>query len=343
MANPDSSNTSQYTATSQQPGQTSQPYHCDHGKEWENEAVKKQLDDVEMNSMASPGGLSMTLHNELVQVACEAATLAALKNGTLEPYSTPAPCHSLSSDGHKSETEAPPGKKRIPHKNEDKLVDTFKGKWNKEVVDILTTKFILAVKQGVYKHIQPTWLQMKENSIRLTRWINGGKRWKIYNSNYHRDPGAWTSIRLLLDTLGTLALRPEGTSSGPLWYPYLVEGDPAGYVITLPLLFWGPLFWAAPPSTLVSPSFEGITSQVSGGGLLPGFEWTPSELITLPPLGCGTLGFNEMQRCANMKEIINFYDPKWLKRGGKAEFPLPILVLYCVNGDNVEYMEHNHY
>jgi hypothetical protein len=91
MANPDSSNTSQYTATSQQPGQvhstsyfadcsveshtthifillthhrhvivtyqtqTSQPYHCDHGKEWENEAVKKQLDDVEMNSMASPG------------------------------------------------------------------------------------------------------------------------------------------------------------------------------------------------------------------------------------------------------------------------------------------------
>jgi hypothetical protein len=47
----------------------------------------------------------MTLYNELVQVACEAATLAALKNGTLEPYSTPAPCHSLSSDGHKSETE----------------------------------------------------------------------------------------------------------------------------------------------------------------------------------------------------------------------------------------------
>jgi hypothetical protein len=34
------------------------------------------------------------------------------------------------------------------------------------VVDILTTKFILAVKQGVYKHIQPTWLQMKENSVR---------------------------------------------------------------------------------------------------------------------------------------------------------------------------------
>jgi hypothetical protein len=58
-------------------------------------------------------------------------------------------------------------------------------------------------------------------------------------------------------------------------------------VITPPLLFWGPLFWAAPPSTLVSPSFEGITLQVSGGGLLPGFGPTsPPSLRCLNWL-CG--------------------------------------------------------
>ena len=43
---------------------------------------------------------------------------------------------------------------------------TFKGRWNKEVVEMLTTNFILAVKQGVYKPIHQTWPQMKEEAIR---------------------------------------------------------------------------------------------------------------------------------------------------------------------------------
>jgi len=34
------------------------------------------------------------------------------------------------------------------------LMQTFKGKWNKEVVEILTMAFILAVKQGQYKPVQ---------------------------------------------------------------------------------------------------------------------------------------------------------------------------------------------
>lgn len=46
------------------------------------------------------------------------------------------------------------------------LKQTFKGKWNKEVVEILTAKFILAVKQGAYKPVHQTWLQMKEDNVR---------------------------------------------------------------------------------------------------------------------------------------------------------------------------------
>ena len=46
------------------------------------------------------------------------------------------------------------------------LNQTFKGKWNKEVVEILTTRFILAVKQGTYKPIQQTWLQIEEDNVR---------------------------------------------------------------------------------------------------------------------------------------------------------------------------------
>jgi hypothetical protein len=46
------------------------------------------------------------------------------------------------------------------------LDQTFKGKWNKEVVEILTTKFILEVKQGTYQPVQHTWPQMKEDKVR---------------------------------------------------------------------------------------------------------------------------------------------------------------------------------
>jgi hypothetical protein len=51
----------------------------------------------------------MTLYNlnELVQAACEAAILTALralKNETLGPHSAPAPRDPSSSDGHESES-----------------------------------------------------------------------------------------------------------------------------------------------------------------------------------------------------------------------------------------------
>lgn len=46
------------------------------------------------------------------------------------------------------------------------LEQTFKGKWNKEVVDILTTNFILEVKQGTYQSVQHTWPQMKEDKVK---------------------------------------------------------------------------------------------------------------------------------------------------------------------------------
>jgi hypothetical protein len=46
------------------------------------------------------------------------------------------------------------------------LRQTFNGKWNKEIVDILTAAFISAVKQGTYKPVQHTWPQMKEARVR---------------------------------------------------------------------------------------------------------------------------------------------------------------------------------
>jgi hypothetical protein len=46
------------------------------------------------------------------------------------------------------------------------LNQTFKGKWNKAVVDILTTAFISAVKQGEYEPVQYAWSQMKEDEVR---------------------------------------------------------------------------------------------------------------------------------------------------------------------------------
>jgi hypothetical protein len=46
------------------------------------------------------------------------------------------------------------------------LTQTFKGKWNKEVVEMLTIEFVSAVKQGTYKPVQHSWLQMAEEKVR---------------------------------------------------------------------------------------------------------------------------------------------------------------------------------
>lgn len=43
---------------------------------------------------------------------------------------------------------------------------TFKGKWNKQVVDMLTAAFISAVQQGDYNPVQHSWQQMKEDEVR---------------------------------------------------------------------------------------------------------------------------------------------------------------------------------
>ena len=43
---------------------------------------------------------------------------------------------------------------------------SFRGKWNKEVVEILMVGFILEVKVGTYEHIQHTWSQMTEDDVR---------------------------------------------------------------------------------------------------------------------------------------------------------------------------------
>jgi hypothetical protein len=45
-------------------------------------------------------------------------------------------------------------------------MQTFKGTWNKEVVEILTAAFISAVKQGACRYVQDTWPQMVEGKVR---------------------------------------------------------------------------------------------------------------------------------------------------------------------------------
>ncbi len=75
----------------------------------------------------------------------------------------------------------------IPNAPEDRLVDafenhgiggpdpnaprmspmrTFRGKWNKEVVEILTVGFISEVKRGTYQRVEDTWPQMTEGEVR---------------------------------------------------------------------------------------------------------------------------------------------------------------------------------
>lgn len=46
------------------------------------------------------------------------------------------------------------------------LNQTFKGEWNKEVVNMLTAAFISTVKQGIYQPVQHSWPQMKETEVR---------------------------------------------------------------------------------------------------------------------------------------------------------------------------------
>ena len=46
------------------------------------------------------------------------------------------------------------------------LKQTFKAKWNKEVVEILTTQFVLAIKQGIYNSVESTWSQMNVENVR---------------------------------------------------------------------------------------------------------------------------------------------------------------------------------
>ena len=46
------------------------------------------------------------------------------------------------------------------------LTQTFGGKWNKAVLEMLTTGFILAVKTGKHKPIEHSWPQMQEEEVR---------------------------------------------------------------------------------------------------------------------------------------------------------------------------------
>ncbi|KAH9068131.1 hypothetical protein EDB83DRAFT_2314661 [Lactarius deliciosus] len=108
------------------------------------------------------------------------------------------------------------------------LKQMFKGKWNKEVVDLLTTKFILAVKLGTYKPVQHTWPQMTEDKTYY-------RRRKNHALNHHRNPEAWNSIMLLLNALGTLGTSNDKTDNdlehlNPDWCSKSVQHVNTGFL-----------------------------------------------------------------------------------------------------------------
>ncbi|KAH9016470.1 hypothetical protein EDB84DRAFT_1443103 [Lactarius hengduanensis] len=385
--------------------------------EMEAEAVERQLqvEDTRMGSAVTPGGfLPKGLYTDIVNAASDAATVATLRtlqNGTLTlPRRTGAPpSHDPpSSGGNESETgdlqvfKPPPGKKRVPRPNEDKLIDeamrkflesegvlatkdyfpddadegrvkayeehgllgpdpsapriclkqTFKGKWNKEVVEILATNFIFAVKKGTYKAIQHTWPQMNEDKVRKrcqsklyrTQHLclnpkNGPKsdkinrmyqrrqetyyrRRKIHNANYHNDPATWNNVTLLLDALGTLGTSDDETD------------DDSEY-------------------SNPDPRFKSVR-RVDIGFLNPAIAKIWAAVESYPSSLRPSRGNRAFKRISKAKSIsknrtplpglpINFYSPQWLQasssrfqRGVKAEVPLPILVPYNVEDEDVD-------
>jgi hypothetical protein len=131
------------------------------------------------------------------------------------------------------------------------LNQTFKGKWNKEVVEILTTRFILAVKQGTYKPIQQTWLQIEEDNVRKkcqsklyrTQRIcmkprKGPESDKI-NRMYQRRQEvrvlSFTPCRLL--TSSTRRTTEEGRSTTQTITGTQKYGPMSGYYLTLSALW----------------------------------------------------------------------------------------------------------
>ena len=91
------------------------------------------------------------------------------------------------------------------------LTQTFKGKWNKEIVEILTMAFILAVKQGQYKPVQHIWPQMGEDKVRkrcqnklyctqYICWRCGKPKLDKLNRMHQR----WQKVCLLIGTLHEL-------------------------------------------------------------------------------------------------------------------------------------------
>ncbi|KAH9021082.1 hypothetical protein EDB84DRAFT_1565444 [Lactarius hengduanensis] len=237
------------------------------------------------------------------------------------------------------------------------LKQTFKGKWNKEVVEILATNFIFAVKKGTYKAIQHTWPQMNEDKVRKrcqsklyrTQHLclnpkNGPKsdkinrmyqrrqetyyrRRKIHNANYHNDPATWNNVTLLLDALGTLGTSDDETD------------DDSEY-------------------SNPDPRFKSVR-RVDIGFLNPAIAKIWAAVESYPSSLRPSRGNRAFKRISKAKSIsknrtplpglpINFYSPQWLQasssrfqRGVKAEVPLPILVPYNVEDEDVEYMEHD--
>jgi len=65
------------------------------------------------------------------------------------------------------------------------LTQTFKGKWNKEVVELLTTGFITAIEKGMYQPVKIDWPQMMQDDVRKRCQA------KLYRTQYLCQKRAW--------------------------------------------------------------------------------------------------------------------------------------------------------
>lgn len=239
------------------------------------------------------------------------------------------------------------------------LKQTFKGKWNKEVVEVLAMKFILAVKEGIYEPVQHTWPQMNEDKVRKrcqsklyrTQRICLKPKKNPDSDKVNRMHQRRQEVRALL--VGT-AMRSANVGQTyyrrrkiydlnrhrdtEAWGGVALLLDALGTLGTSDDETDNDLEHLSP-----DPRFKTVR-RVNIGSLNPAIAKIWASVESHPSCLYPSRGNRAFKRIPNAKSIsknrtplpglpINFYNPQWLQtsssrfqRGVKAEVPLPVLV-----------------
>jgi hypothetical protein len=240
------------------------------------------------------------------------------------------------------------------------LKQTFKGKWNKEVVEILTSKFISAVKQGTYNPVLHTWPEMAEDNVRkrcqtklyrmqraCLKVDKGPESDKINRMNQRRQE-VCLLVALLCEITNICQTYYRRRKICNLNY----HRDPVAWNnVQLLLDALGPRGTSDDETDNdldhrnPDPRFKSVR-RVDIGFLSPAIAKIWASVKSYPSSVCPLRGNRAFKRSSDAKSIsknrlplpglpINFYDPQWLqaspsrfRRSVKAEIPLPVLVSY---------------